>query len=1160
VLPEQAPISLSWIKTDTEALAIHKVYTGRDYSGRSGNYFAHVLADLPREWTAREAISLWKSPFWQISDGQLPEMQTDLPPVEMAQIAPGPLTRNVLVDPPVQQYLTTAIQLFLMLESGQRLYIAAPPDMVAVLIWGLTQCLPRGILADLSFTTYTHDVDRAVMKIVGTCWWPYQLEAQRSNTPDLPAACYAQKGLAINCYSGRHSIIQPAERIVEFAEFAVRNLLGDGEELNRLLAIAETKGITSIRSFLLSYHLFATSAHAISLSRDDLSQLLSDPILARELLDREAVFRAMVRMATAEPERWNALGKPALRRLGERVLTGSDVELGRQLSLLSERAVENAILAIERGETEAGLQIFDQIAVSASVPDGLAPFLRFFRSLTERQGRIPSGENKAKVRNWLLERAAAIRAENVKVGNEMESLVQRWLDLSWDDLEPIMRLKLPPTWWEQAIIASITRQEALTVIGARLVDIYPALFVQAVTQLLHRSESRPQAVRFLGDVAIHRCQQKFALVTAALKATAEDTSMQDQILRVGWLTTKEIEVLIQQHGEQLLSSSQLVHTLVELYLNNAKNWNDWKYLLQHPVLAKVFVQTTRPDVAGAIIDLIKSDQSWYKRNIQPTLERLRTLPQDALFKESIEQALRYLEDRGLAAVRQELLAGSLVSADQILNEFVAAVSTGDLVMQLSRLVITIKADVLTAPLQENRWSVRAWLLGHAMEIWRHSDQTNKKRISEIIQDWLDVPWTQLDRILALELPDAWREKAVEKAIARGEPFTPGVAVMRRDETCRLLAGAFGRVISQSQYEGQAIAFLRFIAENARGRCLLSLLLNALHAVVDDSQLVGNVLETAEPYLSPSEKRQLVEEFSEFLTTDWLAWPVVQKLLRIYLEEFTVQDCSSPRAMAVLSALAARAQEPHLADLKERILFWHTMAELARSPALEPRILKQLTLSVRRLHSQGGNKPEWNRVEHETIKLLANKAKTWSDVWRALEYMAAPFALPKPILFGRMLRNISPEPGLIAQYVLLAFRRPEDIGMTGAQQQECHKYFRAFLAERSMRELAAVDNKVQALAKQSQVMYVYREWQRFAQSLHPPHSEDRSGVFRVAQNSLTQRIGRLLGRKVPAAPPGSSTPEAKSSSELQNATEGDASEERSKKSRSDAAHTTPAESE
>jgi len=384
--------------------------------------------------------------------------------------------------------------------------------------------------------------------------------------------------------------------------------------------------------------------------------------------------------------------------------------------------------------------------------------------------------------------------------------------------------------------------------------------------------------------------------------------------------------------------------------------------------------------------------------------------------------------------------------------------------------------------------------------------------------------------------------------------------MRRDETCRLLASAFGRVIVQSQYEEQAIAFLRFMAENARGRCLLSLLLNALHAIVADSQLVGSVLETAAPYLSPPEKQQLVEEFSEFLTPDWLAWPVVQKLLKIYLEELTVQDCSAPRAMAVLSTLAARVQEPHLADLKDRVLFWRTMAELARSPALEPGVLKQLASSVRRLHHQGGNKPEWNRVEHETIRLLAYKAKTSSDVWRALEYLADPLALPRPVLFGRMLRNTSPEPDLIAQYVLLAFRRPEDLGMTSAQQLECRESLRAFLSERSKQELAAVGNKVQALAKEKQMMYISGEWQQFAQDLHRPPTGNRPGVLKTVQSSVAQRIGRLLGRKVPAAPPGSSTPEAKSSSELQNATEGDASEERSKKSRSDAAHTTPAESE
>src|SRR5215470_12118346 len=69
---KQSPICLALIHSPVYGkLLLRKVYVGRDGFGRSGNFFTHLLVNLPENFTAREAIELWEADFWQSQD--LPE-------------------------------------------------------------------------------------------------------------------------------------------------------------------------------------------------------------------------------------------------------------------------------------------------------------------------------------------------------------------------------------------------------------------------------------------------------------------------------------------------------------------------------------------------------------------------------------------------------------------------------------------------------------------------------------------------------------------------------------------------------------------------------------------------------------------------------------------------------------------------------------------------------------------------------------------------------------------------------------------------------------------------------------------------------------------------------------------------------------------------------
>ena len=71
---EGAPISFALVETQaqdprlSERIFVNKVYVGKDKLGRPGNFFAHILAGLPQEFTAKDTIALWRSNIWQTSD------------------------------------------------------------------------------------------------------------------------------------------------------------------------------------------------------------------------------------------------------------------------------------------------------------------------------------------------------------------------------------------------------------------------------------------------------------------------------------------------------------------------------------------------------------------------------------------------------------------------------------------------------------------------------------------------------------------------------------------------------------------------------------------------------------------------------------------------------------------------------------------------------------------------------------------------------------------------------------------------------------------------------------------------------------------------------------------------------------------------------------
>ncbi|MCM2386897.1 GTPase-associated protein 1-related protein [Streptomyces albipurpureus] len=156
--------------SDGSRLLCHSVYTGADYSGRYGNFHAHVVW-LPNGSAVPGGllpVELWRSPSWSAAT---PESGR---PDPLPELLPGrSLDRNRLTAFAVAQsdrlpaFLADVRALFLTSDAPQ--LIVAEPEPHDIMQWVAlaSAALPRELAARLTFTSYTRRPLQATQQIVG---------------------------------------------------------------------------------------------------------------------------------------------------------------------------------------------------------------------------------------------------------------------------------------------------------------------------------------------------------------------------------------------------------------------------------------------------------------------------------------------------------------------------------------------------------------------------------------------------------------------------------------------------------------------------------------------------------------------------------------------------------------------------------------------------------------------------------------------------------------------------------------------------------------------------------------------------------------------------------------------------------------------------------
>lgn len=549
--PEDSPTNLTFTKIGSEQVIVHNVYVGADKHNRSGNFFAHLLAGLPEEWTAREAIRLWNSPFWKRNADHLAE-KTDLPSLTPKEIKSGNLNG---VDSAVRNSMAMVIHAYLLLKPKDRLFIASPSDQVAGLIWVVTHVLPKFLLRDLTFSTYERDPESAQLKVVGTCW-----EGQC----DLPPACYQGYGIGINCYTGATSPILENQdsREARYALFAAQELVGNYKGLAAFIEAVEQANISEPKDFFLYYELVSRDPHAPLETPDKVNLVIKNSFIARLFLPREGVQDSIIQLALENLEWWDTVGQREIQKL--RSSADRNDELAAGLEKLADRTVRRiyAMLKSPAINTAACARLLEGLAATALAMDGglEKAFVKLSGLFNKELGSEPWRFDNWAIRTWMINEWATIQNPKDSIA---KSAMEQWLNVSWKDLPNLLLSRLTPDVKRAAIKRCIQRgaEDPVPANIAQVAEVNAEDFGIVLEQLVAPPESRQTGIAFFGQLVEKGYKRKMDLLKPLLKKIQSDLVSSDQLLEQARLTTRgEIQVLIDDQGAKFLYDMRIRDT------------------------------------------------------------------------------------------------------------------------------------------------------------------------------------------------------------------------------------------------------------------------------------------------------------------------------------------------------------------------------------------------------------------------------------------------------------------------------------------------------------------------------------------------------------------------------------------------------------------------
>lgn len=421
--PEARPTSarLALLNTPQGRVLTHAV-------SHADGFFAHTLLNVPDTADALLAIQTWGSPLWQRtppdSGGELPE----LPYLPVADVLDDTGLKAWLESTYHRELLEFALTALLGTPADRQLFLAAPAEDVAWVVYAAGRALPHDLVEKLTFSTAEADPLGCTARVVGF--------DPGADGPDLPANCY-RTGTGLNTFSGKRTDLKAD---VPFAAFAVNALAGGGHSaLDELKATWQRLGLKDAAKFDLVFRL----ARGIgTLTKEEATDALQHPPLAAWVSARAEVRQQCLEWALDDRQFAHGSFGRAVQSLRQKP------DVLAKLAAAVRAAGDEALAAGDRNRTANAFEVILPMAAPAKAN---AVWGELLTRDTDPQSL--SWE----MRWYLLPRFVRFK-QQTQPTNGVDPAFTRWLDVPADRLGEFLALDLPRAYQLTAARAALKRE------------------------------------------------------------------------------------------------------------------------------------------------------------------------------------------------------------------------------------------------------------------------------------------------------------------------------------------------------------------------------------------------------------------------------------------------------------------------------------------------------------------------------------------------------------------------------------------------------------------------------------------------------------------------------------------------------------------------------
>lgn len=593
---DKAPVSLALLDTSQGRILLQRVYTGKDLIGRAGAFFCHLLTDLPDDFTAREAISLWRNTNLLQERDTLKSNSLELSAIPYAHLSgyvahPHTYPFQQLDKASAYKYLPMVLMFFFQQAFKQfrgqgHLYIAAPPAIVAGLIAGLTQCFPGGLLKRLTFSTYEDSIANAPSMIIGTCMLSPNGDAP-TNPQDLPDFCYQGENQAIHFYTEKCSaftLLLPPEipnsdmyrqLVASYVQFATKSVIdGDQSKLMEILATAERLSIEDVDKFLALYLFSVTPVE--QLSPEHVVMLFQQlPELAAELLMQPAFEETMITLSVRNRVWWESYGKDIFSDFSKQAR--QHMRMTSALASFIQHVVNTTPIPLPGSDTlfPYYLTLLSTLAYPASAS-------QCWLDLKQRLSKNDAHRYSWTTRSLLLQYWSFLTPPIP--ATQMSS----WLNLTWEELAALQSQPLPQEWLTEAFSRLLAASSTSFPLSARSVfEGNLPIFEKALCACLSGPQWRA-ATSFFAWLVTQGYQRKIDLLYSLFDCAMQKRESIDQLLQAAQLTWEETVEVLDRTAPTLLTLPKIPQYftyLIGVYISNVTaqqlQWRTAQQLLHH---------------------------------------------------------------------------------------------------------------------------------------------------------------------------------------------------------------------------------------------------------------------------------------------------------------------------------------------------------------------------------------------------------------------------------------------------------------------------------------------------------------------------------------------------------------------------------------------------